>query len=432
MFNRKEPLENMDAYVEERLSAYLDGTLSDKERKLVEAHLALSEHARASLESLRYTVTLLKQTPPPPLPRQFTLPVTTRAPAQSAPGWLVWGLRGVAVAATAAFVVLLLATLIRPPQTNESTAMAPAAVPAQPSVVVALASTPLPTFGTMAQDSTTNPSPTQIMVTATAANEIQKEIPVTETPASVQQQESPSQSDNAQVEAPTEPAPAPATRAPKNAQPQPTTIAATSESSAASSALESNLTPAPANAEGANQRAFVVAPLEGQVIVRQLKVREGPGVEYPVIGTVRDVELVIVRARSQDDLWLWIDYPKNRKTGRGWISRAYVTLNGALETLPIVDPVTLLEITMTPTPTPTETQTISPTESSPHQTPGTPDATPDPNIATPLPNATSSAEATPVTATPATQATESSVTATPTPLVESDIARGGIIPKPSE
>src|ERR1700687_2817361 len=99
MFNqdRKNASQNMDAFVEERLSDYLDGNLSDRERATVEAHLAVSDHARASLESLRYTVNLLKQTPAPTPPRQFTLPITSGAPAQRASGWLVWGLRGVAV-----------------------------------------------------------------------------------------------------------------------------------------------------------------------------------------------------------------------------------------------------------------------------------------------------------------------------------------------
>ena len=73
----------MDAYVEERLSDYLDGTLSDQERQIVEAQLAASERARVSYESLRYTVNLLKQTPAPVLPRQFTLPVTSLAPANN-------------------------------------------------------------------------------------------------------------------------------------------------------------------------------------------------------------------------------------------------------------------------------------------------------------------------------------------------------------
>ncbi|MCI0478460.1 MAG: zf-HC2 domain-containing protein, partial [Anaerolineales bacterium] len=89
MFNRKQQISDMDAWVEERLSEYLDGTLSPQERASVEAHLKASARARASLESLRWTVNLVKQSPAPALPRQFTLPVTHRAPARGAPAWMV-------------------------------------------------------------------------------------------------------------------------------------------------------------------------------------------------------------------------------------------------------------------------------------------------------------------------------------------------------
>lgn len=84
----KNQIHDMDAWVEERLSDYLDGTLSPQDRAKVEAHLQISERERASLESLRWTVNLLKQTPAPTLPRQFTLPVTQRAPrAARQVGW---------------------------------------------------------------------------------------------------------------------------------------------------------------------------------------------------------------------------------------------------------------------------------------------------------------------------------------------------------
>ena len=47
MFNRKNSIQDMDAFVEERLSDYLDGTLSAQERATVESYLAQSERARA-------------------------------------------------------------------------------------------------------------------------------------------------------------------------------------------------------------------------------------------------------------------------------------------------------------------------------------------------------------------------------------------------
>ena len=87
-------------YVEERLSAYIDGQLSDDERANVRKHLQQCERCQASFDSLGWTIRLLKQVPAPPLPRQFTLPVPEPRPATAGLGWLKWSLAaGSAVAA---------------------------------------------------------------------------------------------------------------------------------------------------------------------------------------------------------------------------------------------------------------------------------------------------------------------------------------------
>lgn len=62
-------------WVEERLSEYVDNRLSPRERATIEQHLADCATCRASLESLRWTIALVKQVPAPALPRSFTLPV---------------------------------------------------------------------------------------------------------------------------------------------------------------------------------------------------------------------------------------------------------------------------------------------------------------------------------------------------------------------
>src|SRR5581483_3102442 len=190
MPKRNYTIPDMDAFVEERLSDYLDGQLSSEERALVEAHLQKSERARASLESLRWTVNLIKQTPAPALPRQFTLPATSRAPQPVMSGWFVLGLRGIAVAATLALVFFLAANLR---QNNAiDTALAPAAPPvpaaAQPSQV-ALAPTPMATFATQ-QESSGAPAPTAapFMITLTPQPTVQslQVIPITVTPEPTQ------------------------------------------------------------------------------------------------------------------------------------------------------------------------------------------------------------------------------------------------------
>lgn len=67
---------DIHAWVEERLSAFIDNQLAQDERVRVTSHLGDCARCRASLESLQWTLSLVKQAPAPALPRSFTLPVT--------------------------------------------------------------------------------------------------------------------------------------------------------------------------------------------------------------------------------------------------------------------------------------------------------------------------------------------------------------------
>jgi hypothetical protein len=67
--------ENEHVWVEERLSAYIDNQLTPLEQAQLERHLRGCARCQASLASLRWTVSLVKQAPAPALPRMFTLPV---------------------------------------------------------------------------------------------------------------------------------------------------------------------------------------------------------------------------------------------------------------------------------------------------------------------------------------------------------------------
>lgn len=62
-------------YVEEQLSAYLDGELSARERQAVERHLATCQACRWNLNTLRQTVQWTSQLPAVRVPRSFTIPV---------------------------------------------------------------------------------------------------------------------------------------------------------------------------------------------------------------------------------------------------------------------------------------------------------------------------------------------------------------------
>ena len=98
---------NVHAWVEARLSEYLDNQLAANERAQIEQHLRECVDCRASFESLRWTIALVKQAPAPALPRAFTLAVPAvakRAPQKS----LAFGL---AQFATALATLLLLAVI---------------------------------------------------------------------------------------------------------------------------------------------------------------------------------------------------------------------------------------------------------------------------------------------------------------------------------
>ncbi|MGH2514277.1 MAG: anti-sigma factor family protein, partial [Ktedonobacterales bacterium] len=69
----------------EQLSTYLDGELSDAERKQVEAHLVTCAECQRELAELRQVRKLLRALPTPDLPRSFTLPVAEHATARHAP-----------------------------------------------------------------------------------------------------------------------------------------------------------------------------------------------------------------------------------------------------------------------------------------------------------------------------------------------------------
>lgn len=69
MWGEKQARERVD----ERLSAYIDGALSPRERARLEARLAQDAALRARLESLRRTVALVRGLPAVPAPRNFLL-----------------------------------------------------------------------------------------------------------------------------------------------------------------------------------------------------------------------------------------------------------------------------------------------------------------------------------------------------------------------
>ena len=96
-------------FAEHSLSAYLDGMLTDREKRRVERHLAACPECERELEGLRETVALLRLTPPLARTRSFALPMSAQAEQNSFRRWnrAHGALRGAAVAVSLGLVLLL-------------------------------------------------------------------------------------------------------------------------------------------------------------------------------------------------------------------------------------------------------------------------------------------------------------------------------------
>lgn len=125
----------------ERLSAYLDGWATDRERVAVERELTSDSAARELLEDLRLVRMALADLSTPRAPRSFALMV---APPRRSPAALFrrleWATRGAAGVAALAFAV----ALIRAPQVSETVTSAAPARTQESAAAVAPVETPLP------------------------------------------------------------------------------------------------------------------------------------------------------------------------------------------------------------------------------------------------------------------------------------------------
>ncbi len=133
----------------ELLSAFLDGQVSQAERALIESHLRGCSLCREELESLRWTVSMVQALPRVRVPHAFTLSeamVGARKPATGA-SWLGGLARGLGAVAAVALVVVLAATLLRPPMAvpmPSSARFAPTALPTEGAAELFMAPAAVP------------------------------------------------------------------------------------------------------------------------------------------------------------------------------------------------------------------------------------------------------------------------------------------------
>lgn len=132
--------------LDEDLSDYIDGSLSQSERQRTESHIEACARCRDQMETLRATVALLRRVPSVPAPRSFALRQASVARTRPLP--LLGGLR-LATALTAGLLLLVLAgDLLRvlpavpAPAAQEGPMAAPALPAAAPAPPMPLAPAP--------------------------------------------------------------------------------------------------------------------------------------------------------------------------------------------------------------------------------------------------------------------------------------------------
>lgn len=132
-WSRRNDHQTEHRYIEDRLSAYLDGELTPKERAAVDAHLATCRACRLSLETMRQTIRWTRGLKPVPLPRVFTIQAPPQPVRAARPGLALPLMRAATVAVAVLFLVAVAGQLaltgLLPPQPTQSVALleAPAA-----------------------------------------------------------------------------------------------------------------------------------------------------------------------------------------------------------------------------------------------------------------------------------------------------------------
>jgi uncharacterized protein YraI len=101
-------------------------------------------------------------------------------------------------------------------------------------------------------------------------------------------------------------------------------------------------------------------PATGPVTARTtgyLRFRSGPGVGYAQITVLPPGTTATVEGRNAESTWLYITFNGTK----GWISKAYTTITGDLNSVPVVDPGGQATTTPPPSPPPSPSPSPSPT-----------------------------------------------------------------------
>lgn len=256
-------------WVERRLSIYSDNQLAPDERDQLDSHLQVCDRCKSSLDSLRWSVSLLKFAPIPAPTRRFTVPVTQPRPVRSSFGYLRVATALAAVLLCSLVGIDLLSQISAPyvaaplpaaqvaaPAPTQNIALAPAFAP---SVTVA------PTFAAAA------PRPTSAPPQAASQSGAVPTTTRTLGAGAAEGQSTPAQADQALKSSATIPAAPPAPRAPIT-----------------------NTLPVPSPSPTTALTAFVPGPTattQTQARVEPVRGREVNAEPAPIPPTLRDLEL---------------------------------------------------------------------------------------------------------------------------------------------
>lgn len=122
-------------HIIEQLSAYIDGQLSPAKRAEVDSHLASCPACMRELETLQWTVALVRAVPPRRVPRSFAIPVPAETPVRPRRFSLRWSYGFLRTATACAALLLIVVVsgdlLLRTTSLRVAApALAPAAAPA--------------------------------------------------------------------------------------------------------------------------------------------------------------------------------------------------------------------------------------------------------------------------------------------------------------
>ena len=170
-----------------------------------------------------------------------------------------------------------------------------------------------------------------------------------------------------------------------------------------------------------SQEAGSIVQIEPYVQAEEaVRVRSGPGTEYPRVGQLWPGETAPVVGQNADGSWWQIEFPEV-DDGLGWVIAQFVTFVGDPDSVPIVGEELLTPtLVLSPTATITAATTTATTTATPKSTPS-PARTPMPTQ-TPVPTPTQRPTATTLAPTPLATPTASPVpTSTPPPTPTSTL-----------